>query len=188
MKELKDAKDADDAKAAATPKSITLSNTRYIYNGKVQKPQVTVKNAKGEVIKGYTVKYAGNCKNVGKYKVTLTFKGDYNGTKTKTFKIAPKSVTVKSLKAAKKRFDVKWSKQTTQVTGYQVQYSTGKNFVKAVKNKKITKNSVVTKTVKNLKSKKVYYVRVRTYTTIKYNGEQMNLHSDWSKVKKVTVK
>ena len=188
LKELKDAKDADDAKAAATPKSITLSNTRYIYNGKVQKPQVTVKNAKGEVIKGYTVKYAGNCKNVGKYKVTLTFKGDYNGTRTKTFKIAPKSVTVKSLKAAKKRFDVKWSKQTTQVTGYQVQYSTDKNFVKAVKNKKITKNSVVTKTVKNLKSKKVYYVRVRTYTTIKYNGEQMNLHSDWSKVKKVTVK
>ena len=188
LKELKDAKDADDAKAAATPKSITLSNTRYIYNGKVQKPQVTVKNAKGEVIKGYTVKYAGNCKNVGKYKVTLTFKGDYNGTNTKTFKIAPKSVTVKSLKAAKKRFDVKWSKQTTQVTGYQVQYSTDKNFVKAVKNKKITKNSVVTKTVKNLKSKKVYYVRVRTYTTVKYNGEQMNLHSDWSKVKKVTVK
>ena len=188
LKELKDAKDADDAKAAATPKSITLSNTRYIYNGKVQKPQVTVKNAKGEVIKGYTVKYAGNCKNVGKYKVTLTFKGDYNGTKTKTFKIAPKSVTVKSLKAVKKRFDVKWSKQTTQVTGYQVQYSTDKNFVKAVKNKKITKNSVVTKTVKNLKSKKVYYVRVRTYTTVKYNGEQMNLHSDWSKVKKVTVK
>ena len=188
LKELKDAKDADDAKVAATPKSITLSNTRYIYNGKVQKPQVTVKNAKGEVIKGYTVKYAGNCKNVGKYKVTLTFKGDYNGTKTKTFKIAPKSVTVKSLKAAKKRFDVKWSKQTTQVTGYQVQYSTDKNFVKAMKNKKITKNSVVTKTVKNLKSKKVYYVRVRTYTTVKYNGEQMNLHSDWSKVKKVTVK
>ena len=188
LKELKDAKDADDAKVAATPKSITLSNTRYIYNGKVQKPQVTVKNAKGEVIKGYIVKYAGNCKNVGKYKVTLTFKGDYNGTKTKTFKIAPKSVTVKSLKAAKKRFDVKWSKQTTQVTGYQVQYSTDKNFVKAVKNKKITKNSVVTKTVKNLKSKKVYYVRVRTYTTVKYNGEQMNLHSDWSKVKKVTVK
>ena len=188
LKELKDAKDADDAKAAATPKSITLSNTRYIYNGKVQKPQVTVKNAKGEVIKGYTVKYAGNCKNVGKYKVTLTFKGDYNGTKTKTFKIAPKSVTVKSLKAAKKRFDVKWSKQMTQVTGYQVQYSTDKNFVKAVKNKKITKNSVVTKTVKNLKSKKVYYVRVRTYTTVKYNGEQMNLHSDWSKVKKVIVK
>ena len=188
LKELKDAKDADDAKVAATPKSITLSNTRYIYNGKVQKPQVTVKNAKGEVIKGYTVKYAGNCKNVGKYKVTLTFKGDYNGTKTKTFKIAPKSVTVKSLKAAKKRFDVKWSKQTTQVTGYQVQYSTDKNFVKAVKNKKITKNSVVTKTVKNLKSKKVYYVRVRTYKTVKYNGEQMNLHSDWSKVKKVTVK
>ena len=188
LKELKDAKDADDAKVAATPKSITLSNTRYIYNGKVQKPQVTVKNAKGEVIKGYTVKYAGNCKNVGKYKVTLTFKGDYNGTKTKTFKIAPKSVTVKSLKATKKRFDVKWSKQTTQVTGYQVQYSTDKNFVKAVKNKKITKNSVVTKTVKNLKSKKVYYVRVRTYTTVKYNGEQMNLHSDWSKVKKVTVK
>ena len=188
LKELKDAKDADDAKVAATPKSITLSNTRYIYNGKVQKPQVTVKNAKGEVIKGYTVKYAGNCKNVGKYKVTLTFKGDYNGTKTKTFKIAPKSVTVKSLKAAKKRFDVKWSKQTTQVTGYQVQYSTDKNFVKAVKNKKIKKNSVVTKTVKNLKSKKVYYVRVRTYKTVKYNGEQMNLHSDWSKVKKVTVK
>ena len=188
LKELKDAKDADDAKAAATPKSITLSNTRFIYNGKVQKPVITVKNAKGEVIKGYTVKYTGNCKNVGKYKVTLTFKGDYNGTKTKTYKIAPKSVTVKSLKAAKKSFDVKWSKQTTQVTGYQVQYSTDKNFVKNVKNKKITKNSVVTKTVKSLKSKTVYYVRIRTYKTVKYNGEQINLHSDWTTVKKVTVK
>ena len=188
LKELKDAKDADDAKVAATPKKITLSNTRFVYNGKVQKPVVTVKNAKDEVIKGYTVKYTGNCKNVGKYKVTLTFKGAYNGTKTKTYKIAPKSVTVKSLKAAKKSFDVKWSKQTTQVTGYQVQYSTDKNFVKDVKNKKITKNSVVSKTVKSLKSKKVYYVRIRTYKTVKYNGEQMNLHSDWTTVKKVTVK
>lgn len=193
LKELKDAKekeDADKAKLAATPKTITLSKTRVIYNGKVQKPAVTVKNAKGEIIpaENYTVNYAAGCKNVGKYKVTLTFKGLYNGTKTKTFKIAPKAATVKSVKAAKKSFEVKWSKQLTQVTGYHVQYSTDKNFEKNVNNKKITKNSIVNKTVKNLKSKKVYYVRVRTYKTVTYNGEQLNLHSDWSTVKKVTVK
>ena len=61
-------------------------------------------------------------------------------------------------------------------------------MAKSVKTSTISKNTTVKKTVKKLKAKKTYYVRVRTYTTVKYNGEQMNLHSDWSKVKKVTVK
>ena len=189
-KELKDAKDKNDAIEAATPKTIDLSKTRFTYNGKTQKPKVTVKNAKGKVIpaSNYTVKYSGKCKNVGKYKMILTFKGNYNGTKTKTFIIEPKTTSISSLKAGKKSFTVKWAKKTTQVSGYKVEYSTDKNFKKSVNSKVVLKNNSVSRTMKNLKAKKTYYVRVRTYKTVKYNGKSMHLHSKWSTVKKVTVK
>ena len=189
-KELKDAKDKNDAIEAATPKTIDLSKTRFTYNGKTQKPKVTVKNAKGKVIpaSNYTVKYSGKCKNVGAYKMTLTFKGDYKGTKTKTFVIEPKTTSIRSLKAGKKSFAVKWVKKTTQVSGYKVEYSTDKNFKKSVNSKVVLKNNSVSRTMKNLKAKKTYYVRVRTYKTVKYNGKSMHLHSKWSIVKKVTVK
>ena len=177
-------------KQEATPKTITLSKKRFTYNGKTQKPKVTVKNAKGKVIpaSNYAVKYSGKCKNVGVYKMTLTFKGDYKGTKTKNFVIEPKTTSIRSLKAGKKSFAVKWAKKTTQVSGYKVEYSTDKNFKKSVNSKVAFKNNSVSRKMKNLKAKKTYYVRVRTYKTVKYNGKNVHIHSKWSTVKKVTVK
>ena len=47
-----------------------LSATTYTYNGKVQKPSVTVKDSKGKALKNgtdYTVSYPKGMKNVGKY-------------------------------------------------------------------------------------------------------------------------
>ena len=42
--------------------------------------------------------------------------------------------------------------------------------------------------VSKLKSKKKYYIRVRTYKTVKVNGKSKKIYSGWSKVKAVTTK
>ena len=170
--------------------SVALKTTTYTYNGKVKTPAVVAKNNKKEVISkdNYNVKYASGRKNVGKYSVTVTFKNGYTGKYTKTFQILPKGTKIKSVKAAKKAFTAKWSKQATQTTGYQLQYSTSKSFKKSVKTSTISKNKTVSKTVKKLKAKKTYYVRVRTYKTVKVSGKSVKLYSGWSTVKKVKTK
>jgi hypothetical protein len=166
-------------------KTISLSKTSYVYSGKVQKPTVTVKDSKGNKIatSNYTVTYATGRKNVGTYKVTVKFKGNYSGSKTLTFTILPKATTLSKLTATSKGFTVKWAKQATQTTGYQIQYSTSSKFTSA-KTVTISKNSTVSKTVSKLTANKKYYVRVRTYKTV--NGKK--IYSSWSAAKNVTTK
>ena len=171
-------------------KSVTLSKTSYVYDGKTHKPSIVAKNDKGEKItsKDYTVKYAAGCKNVGSYTVKVTFKGDYKGTFTKTFKINPKGTSLSKVKAARKSFSATWKKQSKQTSGYQLQYSTNKKFAKSVKTSTISKNTTVKKTVKKLSAKKTYYVRVRTYKNVKAGKKTVKLYSGWSKVKAVKTK
>ncbi len=171
------------------PKTVTLSATSYVYNGKVKKPGVTVKDAKGNKISSsyYTVSYSSGRKNVGRYTVTVKFKGNYKGTIKKTFDIKPKATTLSTITSLKKGFTVKWKKMTTQTTGYQVQYSTASNF-KGAKTITVTKNKNYAKKVTKLKAKKRYYVRIRTYKTVKYNGKNIKLYSSWSKAKSVVTK
>lgn len=79
----------------ATKLKVSLSAATFTYNGKVKAPTVTVKNTAGKVLKkgtDYTVTYSGGRKNVGTYKVTVKFKGNYSGTRTATFKITPVKV------------------------------------------------------------------------------------------------
>lgn len=90
--------------------------------------------------------------------------------------------------AGKKQFTAKWSKNTSQTTGYEVQYSTNKNFKSGNNTVNINKNKTTSNTIKNLKEKKKYYVRIRTYKTVKVNGKNVKLYSGWSKVKNVTTK
>ncbi|MGN0458207.1 MAG: leucine-rich repeat protein [Eubacterium sp.] len=172
------------------PKTISLSTTSYTYNGKVKTPSVTVKDSKGKTLKkntDYTVSYAKGRKNVGKYAVKITFKGKYSGTKTLYFTIKPKSTSISSVSAKSKGFTVKWKKQSTQTTGYQIQYSTSSKFTNA-KTVTVGKNSTTSKTISKLKAKKKYYVRVRTYKTVKINGKATKIYSSWSKYKAVTTK
>lgn len=166
------------------PKTVTLSSTAYTYNGGLKKPGVTVKDSKGIKINSsnYTLSYTNN-KNVGIGKVKITFKGKYSGSITKIFKINPKSTSISSLKAKSKGFTVKIKKQTTQTTGYQIQYSTSNKF-KSAKTVTITKNKTVSKTISKLKRKKRYYVRVRTYKVV--NGTKY--YSSWSSAKYITTK
>ena len=170
--------------------NIKLSKTAYTYNGKVQRPGVTVKNSKGKALKNgtdYTVSYPKGMKNVGKYTVKVTLKGNYSGSKSMTYNINPKGTSVSKVTAAKKGFKVTWKKQATQTTGYQVQYSTSSKFKKA-KTVTISKNKTTSKSVSKLSAKKKYYVRVRTYKTVKIGGKSVKLYSGWSKAKSVTTK
>lgn len=168
-------------------KSVKLSKKKYTYSGKAKKPAVTVKDRKGNKLKkgtDYTVTYSKN-KAIGTAKVTVKFKGNYEGKVTRTFKINPKGTSLSKVSARKKGFFVKWKKQTKKTTGYQIQYSTSKKFTeKTTKTVKVKNNKTTTKTVSNLKGKKKYYVRIRTYKTV--SGKKY--YSEWSEVKKVTTR
>ena len=170
--------------------SIKLKATSLTYNGKVRTPKVIVKDRTGKTLvknTDYTVSYAKGRKYVGKYAVKITFKGKYSGTKTLYFTIKPKATSISSLKAGSKKFTVKWKKQATQTTGYQVQYSASSKFSKA-KTVAVGKNTTVSKKISKLSGKKKYYVRVRTYKTVKINGKSIRIYSGWSKAKAVTTK
>ena len=159
---------------------VKLSTSEYTYNGKAKKPAVTVYDCKGNKLSSsyYTISYATGRKNVGKYKVTVKLKGNYSGTLTAYFTINPKETSVSKLTAGKKSLKVKIKKVSSQVTGYEIQYSTSKKFTSA-KTKKVSSYKTTTVTLKSLKAKKTYYVRVRTYKTV--GGKKY--YSGWSTYK-----
>ena len=95
----------------------------------------------------------------------------------------PKSTNTKKIKAAKKAISVTW-KKVSGVKGYQIQVATDKKFKKNKKTVTIKKQKTTKTTVKKLKAKKKYYVRVRTYKIV--NGKKV--YSSWSKVKSVKTK
>lgn len=167
------------------PKTVTLSKTSYTYNGKAQKPSVSVKDASGKKIasSNYKVTYASGCKNVGSYTVKITFRGNYTGTIYQKFTINPKGSTISSLSARSGAFTVKWKKQSVQTTGYQIQYSVRSSF-KNAKTVTVSSAKTVSRTISRLGKKKKYYVRIRTY---KISGKT-KYYSAWSKAKSVKTK
>lgn len=174
-------------------KTVKLSKTSYTYTGKACKPTVTVKDKAGNTLENgtdYTVSYAKGCKNPGKYTVTVKFKGNYSGTakKTLTFTIKPKAVSVSKLSAGSKNFTVSW-KKGTEITGYEIQYSTSSKFTeKTTETATVKDNKTTSKKITKLSAKKKYYVRIRTYKTVKVDGKSTKIYSSWSDAKTVTTK
>lgn len=167
--------------------TVALSKTSYTYDGKEKKPGVTVSDWLGEPISKseYTVTYPKSAKNVGKYTVTIKFKNHYSGTEKRTFTINPKGTALSKVTSPKKaQLKVTWKKQAAQTTGYQVQYSTDKNFKKGNKTVTVKGAKTTSKTISKLTKGKKYYVRVRTYKTV----NKTNFYSGWSKSSSVTVK
>ena len=152
-----------------TGKNITQSIT-VKYNGK------TLKNGTD-----YTVSYSSN-KNIGTATVKIAGKGSYTGTITKTFKINPAKQEIQKLTAKSKAFFVDWA-QKGSATGYEIQYATNSKFTSA-KKVTITSNKTDKTTVSKLSGKKKYYVRVRSYTTVKGT----KYYGTWSASKSVTTK
>ena len=154
---------------AFTGKNITQSIT-VKYNGK------TLKNGTD-----YTVSYSNN-KSIGTATVKIAGKGSYTGTITKTFKINPAKQEIQKLTAKSKAFFVDWA-QKGSATGYEIQYATNSKFTSA-KKVTITNNKTDKTTVSKLSGKKKYYVRVRSYTTVKGT----KYYGAWSSTKTVTTK
>ena len=95
----------------------------------------------------------------------------------------PKNTSIKKLKKSKKAIVVNW-KKVSGIKGYQIQVATDKKFKKNAKTVVVKKQKTTTATIKHLKSKKKYYVRIRTYKT----SNNKKVYSSWSKVKSVVTK
>ena len=164
--------------------------TKNTYNGKVLKPSVTITDRNGKKLSpsSYEILYKKTGKNVGTYQAQINFRGDYTGSKTISYQILPKNCSLRSVKAKKKSFTVRWKKLSTKmptkrISGYQIQYSEKPNFSKS-KIKKVSGYKKTSVTIKKLKSKKKYYVRIRTI--LKSGGK--TYYSNWSGSKGVKAK
>lgn len=122
-------------------------------------------------------------KGCGTAKITVATVADskYDSTK-KTIKITvkPKKSTITSLASRKKtQMVLKWKKDS-KASGYEIVYSyNGKS-----KKVDVKKNGTTSATIKRLKSKKTYSVKIRAYK--KVDGKK--IYGDYSKVKKIKVK
>ena len=174
-------------------KKATVSGIKAkTWTGKALKQSPVVKLS-GKTLKNgrdYTVAYKNN-KNVGKATLTITGKGSFTGTITKTFKINPKGTSIAKLTKGKKTGTVKatWKKQPTKmsksrITGYQVQLAANKKFTKGKKTMTVKGYKNLSKRVARLKSGKKYYVKIRTYKKV----GSVKYYSSWSKTKTVTTK
>ena len=147
--------------------------------------KITYKSSNKKVA---TISSKGKVKVKGYGKATLTIttaETDFyeKATKKITIKIVPKRSKLTKVKASgNESVFVAWQKNKT-VDGYQVQYSTNKNFKKSVKTKKVKDNSTIS-TIIGLKKKKTYYFRVRSYKKV---GKK-TFYGSFSNVKKVKVK
>lgn len=98
-------------------------------------------------------------------------------------KVTVQGTLIKKVTGKKKAIAIKWKKKSG-ITGYEVQVALQKNFEKGLKKITVKKAKKVTLTIKKLKAKKKYYVRVRTYQLV--DGQKY--YSKWSKVKAIKTK
>lgn len=169
---------------AASDINVKISRIKNkTYTGKAIRPKVTVTVGGKKLLlnKDYTLSYQKN-KKVGKATVLIKGIGAYKGICKTTFLIVPKGTKLTRVKTKKKSIALAWKKNVKQTTGYQIQYGLKKNF-KGAKLKTV-KNKTTRLTLKGLKFRKQYYIRIRTYKTI---GKKKYC-SRWSKVKKVKVR
>lgn len=163
---------------------ITLSATKLIYNGSARKPGVTVKLGGKTLTKGkdYSLSFSNNVKP-GKATVTVKGKGNYSGSQTVTYYIAPRKVTINKVSSpAKYKIKAVWTRES-KATGYNIQVATNADFYNP--KKFYTKsNNTTTKTITGLSSGRKYFVRVRAYKQV---GSR-KVCGKFSTVKKITVK
>lgn len=164
--------------------SVKTKSSHLTYSGKIRKPSLKL-SYKGIPLKegtDYTVSKA-TAKNVGTGTVEITGKGNFSEKRTVTYRIVPKTPSITKTKPLRgKKVYVRWKTKKNQVSGYQVAYSVRKSF-KSGKVMNVGKKSAK-KTFKVKKAKKKYYVRVRTYKTVK--GKK--IYSSWSKAKVLKTK
>ena len=124
-------------------------------------------------------------KIVGKKAGQATITGTVFGKKVSmVINVKPKKAKINALKTVKgQKLKVSW-KTDKYVSGYQIQYAIKKDFSSGAKSVFISKNSTSAKTLTKLTKGKKYYVRVRSYKTVKSNGKNKKLYGSWSDAKR----
>ncbi len=112
--------------------------------------------------------------------------GDYEEYDSLAEVEAVRKTQIIRIKAAKKGFTVRWKGIAKVCNGYEISYSTKKNM-KGAKNVRFASDKKSFK-AKRLKSKKKYYVRIRTYRIVKVNGTYKRVYSAWSRIKTVRTR
>ena len=106
--------------------------------------------------------------------------GEYTYLKVTT---KPNKVKISKIKSTvKKKMNIYW-KKISNSTGYELQYSL-KNSFKSKKSVKIKSKKTLNKTIKNLKSNKKYYIRIRAYKQV----EGKKIYGDYSRIKSMKTK
>lgn len=165
-----------------------LSSYAYTFDNKTKTPTVTVVDAQDNAVP-VDVKFDNDTrKSVGKYAVTVELLGEaHSGNETVNFVINPAGRSISKLTSGKKTMTVKWKKPSStyrkQMTGYEIKYSTSSKM-KSAKTVTVKSTTATSKKIKKLKSKKYYYVQLRTYKTL----DGTKYCSGWSKIKKVKIK
>ena len=95
--------------------------------------------------------------------------------------LRPSTTTIRSFTRARRAFTVRWTKKS--YSGYQIRYSL-KSSMASSKVVTVANASTVSKKVTGLKSRKRYYVQIRTYKVV--NGRKY--YSVWSTRKSVRVR
>ena len=142
--------------------SIKLSTEKCTYNGKKRTPTVTVKDVEGnDLVEGvdFEVEYAAGRKNVGEYKITVNFIGNYEGQKELTFTIAAGKTTKITATSSKKDYvKLTWN-AVEGATGYRV---------------------YIYKTADSKTRKKIASVEGTSYNLSKdYNGKALKIGSEY---------
>lgn len=103
--------------------SVKLSKTEYEYTGSNVTDSVVIKDSKGNTLKNgtdYSLSYPGGRKEPGSRTVKVTFKGQYSGTKTLSFKIVIAKVTgVKTSKSGTISY-IAWD-NVSGASGYEIE-------------------------------------------------------------------
>jgi hypothetical protein len=179
-------------------KSVTISKSSYTYTGKnITKPSVTVKDSNNKLIDSsyYSVTYisrstnktVNSIKDIGQYKVKVVFKDRYSATKYLYFSVKPNKIAVNKLTTSNKTITANWSKEKS-VTGYQILIATDSDFTKNTKTVTISKNSTTSYKFTKLKKGTKYYIKIRSYKTIKVDGKMAKMYSDYSSAKSIKCK
>lgn len=122
--------------------------------------------------------------NSGSGSGSTAVKPNNNGNAKAGTTAKPKKMTLKKVSPGKKGTLTATWKKDTKAKGYQLVVAQNSKFTKGKKSATISNNKATKKTMKKLKSKKTYYVKVRAY---KMSGKT-KVYGAYSKVKKVKVK
>ena len=148
-----------------------------VWTGRLQtqSPIVKLDSKTLKLGRDYKLVYTNN-RAVGTATMGVKGTGNYTGTVKKTFRINPKGTSMSRVYPGVRRFVATWIEQSTQTTGYQLQYSLNSLFASGNKTITIPSNKTLKRKVTGLTAGRTYFIRVRTYKTV----DGKNYYSEWS--------